>query len=211
MKYLLLVDFKSVKKLLIIYYTIILLVTVVIYPIAGWIGILFIIKIERDICKSNAIMELPKLYKNFPDKNLYPDEKNLLFYLVISGAFILWGISCFFIKVEDFALLSDKLRLILGLSMFGMSICNVYHISWLHFFFKYGDTQKCRQIISKFYIILAFSVVFLTKNDYVYKKLGRIFEFSCQTCIILTAINIILTLFSYIIARKSYEKSEVFK
>lgn len=35
MKYLLLVDFKSVKKLLIIYYTIILLVTVVIYPIAG--------------------------------------------------------------------------------------------------------------------------------------------------------------------------------
>ena len=79
MKYLLLIDFKSVKKILILYYILIALATFFVYPIAGWIVILFIIRIERDVCKENALMGLPSFYKTFPQTNLYPDEKNLFF------------------------------------------------------------------------------------------------------------------------------------
>ena len=209
MKYLLLIDFKSVKKILIIYYILIALATFFVYPIAGWIVILFIIRIERDVCKENALMGLPSFYKTFPQKNLYPDEKNLFFYLVMMGACLVWGIGCFMVGVKEFPEISDKLRLIIGLCFLVMIICSIYHISWMHFFFKYQDTTICMKAVSKYYIIIALLILLVSRNQYLYTKSTVLFEFSISTCLILGVIDILVLIVAFKYIRKSYEMSEI--
>lgn len=210
MKKLLMVDFKSVKKILVIYYVLIALATAFIHPIAGWIIILFIIRIERDVCKENALMGLPSFYKTFPQKNLYPDEKNLFFHIVIIGACIIWGISCFMVNsLEEFQGEGERFRMIIGLCFLIMIICSVYHISWLHFFFKYQDTDVCMKAVGKYYIVIAFVAIFISRNQYIYEKVSVFFEFNSTTCLGLGAIEFLLLIFSYIWIRKSYSMREI--
>lgn len=209
MKKLFMVDIKSVKKLLVLYYVLIALATVFIYPIAGWIIILFIIRIERDVCKENALMGLPVFYKTFPQKNLYPDEKNFFFYIVILGACIIWGISCFIVGIEEFQGKDKQLRMIVGLCFLVMIVCSIYHISWMHFFFKYQDTDICMKAVGKYYIIIALIVIFMSRNQYIYKKISVFFEFDRFTCLILGAIDILVLILAQIWTRKSYEMREI--
>lgn len=209
MRNLLLIDLKSVKNILIIYYVILLFVTIFIYPIAGWVVLLFIIKIERDVCNDNALMGLPAFYKNFPKKYLYADEKNLFFYLVILVAILLWGGACFAVEINDYSGFMEKIRLIIGLGMILLIVCGIYHISWFHFFFKYFDVRKSIQSAGKYYFIIALLFVLLSKNNFLYKKVRELLQFKANTCIILGIINLVVLLISIWYLRKSYEKSEV--
>lgn len=209
MKYLLLLDFKAGKKILILYYIIVALASILIHPALGCVVMIFAVRIEREVCKDNALMGLPIFYKNFPNKNLYPDEKNLFFYLVILGAMIIWSMICFAVKINGFQTIMDKLRLIIGLGMLIIFICNIYHIIWMYFFFQYQDTVVCMKMVSKYYIILPMITIIISRNHYLYEKLGVIFQFNWIVCFILIILNILTILFGILFIRKSYEKNEM--
>lgn len=209
MRYLLMIDLKSVKKIIMIYYLLILGSTLLINFMLGWVIILFVVKIERDICKENIIQNTIPLYRNLPKGNLYVDEKNVLYYLIIIGGIIIWSGTSFFCIIPEYPALDTKIRMIIGLGMIMVLVCNLYHASWMCVFLRTYNVVECMQQLNKYYIGIFVLGLIVTKNSYVYEKLKSLFLFEERTCFWLFIINILLCGGTIIMSRRIYKKSEL--
>lgn len=208
MKHLLLMDAKAAKQILFLYYLGILLLTLFIHPILGWAAIFFIIRIEQDVCKENALMGLPQFYKDLPNKNLYPDEKNAFFYIVLIVAILIWGGSSFIVGIEGTRNLNERVQIIIILSIICMIVCGFYHMSWIYYFLKYQNITVCMQMVRKYYIIFAVIFLLLARSGYAKKFAVMFYGLGISLFLILFLVCFGEVLFSIYFLRKSYETDE---
>lgn len=209
MRYLVSIDIKSVKKILFLYYLGILGITLFVHPILGWGGSFLTLRIERDICKENMLMGIPKLYRGFPNKNLYPDEKNVFFYLVILNALFIWGIGSFIAGIEGVSGLSNKIQFIIALDIISLIICGFYHLSWICVFLKYQNIIVCMKVVRKYYIIFATIFLLFARTGYISKIVELFINNKLTGFIIIILFLFVEILCSIWFPRRVYEKSEV--
>ena len=209
MRYLVSIDIKSVKKILFLYYLGIFVITLFVHPILGWGGSFLTLRIERDICKENVLMGIPELYRGFPSKNLYPDEKNFFFYLVILNALFIWGIGSFIVGIEGVRGLSNKIQFIIALGIISLIICGFYHLSWICVFLKYQNIIICMKVVRKYYIIFATFFLLFAKTGYISKIVELFIDNKFAGFIIIILLLFVEILCSIWFPRRFYEKSEM--
>ena len=167
------------------------------------------LRIERDICKENVLMGIPEFYRGFPSKNLYPDEKNIFFCLVIINALFIWGIGSFIAGIEGISGMSNKIQLIIVLDIISLIICGFYHLSWICAFLKYQNIIACMKAVRKYYIMFAMLFLAFARTKYIPKIVVFFIENKLIGYIIIILFLLVEVLFSIWFPRKIFEKSEV--
>lgn len=210
MKYLFFDDLKRTKKILMLYYVLILFVTCFIDVILGWIMIAYIIKIDRDLWKENLLLQLPSYYKNMPRQNLYPDEKNCWFYSVALSAIVLWGVACLcnfdYDQILNQSRSTSYFLIIFSLGNFMLFFASLYHVTWAAGCLKWTEITKISSVLNKCYLAFALIVLIIIRTKWFVKWIRNILNPSLLLCGVMLGINLIIFIASILLLRKLFRE-----
>ncbi len=209
MKILLLLDLKQFGKILIMYTMLIFMVTLTIHPVAGW-GILFFwAKLERDIWRDNIAKGIPEFYRSLPEKNLFPDEKNILFYAISLFEIIIWMTATFMQESISGQKLFGKTVSYINFAMLEIIISSIYHILWVVINLKCLDNIKNIKVLNIYYSAMAIIIFILIKLGIVTKIYSNVLAPKVDMLCALCVGTIFCVGLSFLVGRKCFEKSEV--
>lgn len=210
MKNLLINDLKNIMKPLILYISVLAIVSIFIDEyFAIMIIMLGIIRCCRVACEEDFIQNVQTLYMTFPKKKRYYMIEKNLFFNVISAIFIfVWCVCVYIVNDSIVGLTSDKL-LYLQIIIYILIITSLYNFSWLMMFSRYNNILAAKSKLSRFYLIIAALFIISSKNSEIRKYLNNLFLPKYSIFIISFVILTFIIFFSFIFSIHFYERKDI--
>ena len=162
-----------------------------------------------EIWRDNIAKGIPEFYRSLPEKNLFPDEKNILFYAISLFEIIIWMTATFMQESISGQKLFGKTVSYINFAMLEIIISSIYHILWVVINLKCLDNIKNIKVLNIYYSAMAIIIFILIKLGIVTKIYSNVLAPKVDMLCALCVGTIFCVGLSFLVGRKCFEKSEV--